>query len=223
MAGSAYAQANMGDFSQLTDVVGADSPPFQAQMLLDANVGQDRVMNIYYVPGKIRIEGASSRTAYIARTHEKMYYVNFEGNSWVKMPMGANASPVKTGIEELDEEIFKTETPRYTTRKLGSSTFDGKPCDVTEILNENDGRTITTWEWKTKHVPLKVVTKERSGQASKVLFQNFKFTTPPASLFLPPKGAKVMSVQELTRGMSDGDMKGLKGLDSLKKGLGNDE
>lgn len=224
MASPAGAQADMGDFSKLTDVIGAGSPAFQARMVMDeASVGQDRIMNIFYVPGKIRIEGTSSHTAYIAHTHEKMYYINFEGDSWVKMPMGANAIPQRTGIEELDNEIFNAEPPRYVTRKLGAQTFDGKLCEVTEILNENDGRRITTWEWKGKHIPLQVVTRERNGQTAKVLFKDYRFVSPPASLFLPPAGAKVMSLQELTQGLGGGDLKNFGGLDSLKKGSGKDD
>lgn len=218
-AGTASAQVgDMGDFSKLTDLVSEQCPPFSAQMSLDGQtMGPDRVMNIYYVPGKIRIEGTRSKTAYIALTREQMYYVNFEGNSWVKMPMSANASPHKTGIEELDQELFSEQPARYTTRRLGTKVIDGKSCLVTEVKNETDGRTMTTYEWKEKHAPLLIVSKDRNGHHARVSFSNYRWSTPASSLFAPPRGAKIMSVQDLTKGLG-GD---LKGLDSLK-GFGND-
>lgn len=194
---AAPAQAEVTDFAKLTDILGAKTPAFQAQVTMDQSLAlSDRVLKLYYIPGKLRLEGQKSKTTYIAKLREKIYYTNFDGVNWIRMPMDLSKSKT-TGIPEIDSKMISLGKPNYTIKHLKPETINGKACDVTQIVNKTDGRAIKVWEWREHHVPLQATTSE-----GKMTFSNFVFKASPASKFAPPPGAKVMALEELLKSMN---------------------
>lgn len=195
LAAPAYAEVT--DFAKLTDILGAKTPAFQAQVTMDQSLAvSDRVLKLYYIPGKLRLEGTKSKTTYIAKLKEKVYYTNFDGANWIRMPMDLSKAK-STGIPEIDSKMISLGKPNYTIKHLKAEKLNGKLCDVTQIINKTDGRSVKVWEWRERHVPLQAVTND-----GKMTFSNFVFKSSPASKFAPPQGAKVMALEELLKSMN---------------------
>lgn len=168
----------------------ANTPSFSADMVATTPNGNS-TSKIFYGKDKVRMEmaqgGQSTVTIFDVVSQISYIQMDPKANTWMKMSMAGVA-------QEMAQEMPKPEIV-----KLPDEVVDGKPCEVSKYTYPKDGIVSTSWIWKGKNIPVKIVSVYQ-GKTSTVEYKNVEFQKFPDSLFAPPAGAQVTDLSQMMRG-----------------------
>lgn len=143
-----------------------------------------------YVKGKnfrMEMQRGQRKQIMIINADKKMLWsVDPAAKTYMGRPI--TAEMLAANAEQLRGNLPAQVKKDAKTKRLGTETISGYPCQKTETQTKDF--TMTTWYSKKLDLALKLETKTTQGQQFRQELKNIKVRKLPASLFDVPKGYK---------------------------------